>query len=465
MALTMLLHPLFAGWASAAVIYSQDFDSLSTGNLNGQDSWTMGAGTNDMYQVVNDVYYSAPNSFRFSASGSNVISRTFTTIDGDAYLTAWFNYSSVSDNQASLAFTFVGGSGGYPSIILNSNGFIQNSSSFCYPHIGTTRIYIDDGNWHKLKVEYRDSDGFIRVGIAGYTCGTIADGDAGTEFAAWADPTPQTITSIAGIAFNYGYGENVYIDNLEIGTGSIAPEIPPNVYSINITSPVNGTTTADFNAWGLDYVFYTGTTTKTIFDIVVNTYPTATSTSIWYQDRIKLYDFIPNSTTTRSTTLNKQFAFQSAKTWYSKAFLIQGFTGDIFASSSQISYTISTSTAGIWYAPPSSASTSAEFVMTCDPEDNAFQRSLCYLFQYLFVPKYSDLDVFADLKNAIQTKPPFGYLTAALNALGDITATTTPEVELDVVPGLGAQVKPVLTIILWVLALLHIFNRLRYFKL
>lgn len=458
MALVMLLHPLFAGRASAAVVYSQNFDALSTGNLEGQDSWTRGAGTADMYQVVDSPYHYNPNAFRFSGSGSNVITRAIDTINENAYFTIWFKTATTT----ATATIVLGDSSppGYPVFRIDATGYLAAIGASCYPYNGTTLINLTDGNWYKMRVEYRDSDGFFRIGIAGYTCGL-----GGSEFTEWADPAPQSITDIANINFNEGNGQYVYFDDLVIGSGSSPGEAPIPIYSIDLTYPLDEAIVPDFNAWGLDYIFYTGTTSYTIFDIVVNTYPTATSTSIWYQDRIKLYDFIPDSTTTRSTTINKQFAFGALKTWYAKAFLVQGFTGDIFAESDPISFTIATSTAGIWTQPPTSTSTSAEFVITCDPTDPFFERSLCKLAVWLFAPQASDLDVFTDIKNLVITKPPFGYLSATIAALGDLTATTTPEVDLPVVPGLGSEVKSVVAIILWVLALLHTFNRLRYFDL
>jgi len=82
-------------------------------------------------------------------------------------------------------------------------------------------------------------------------------------------------------------------------------------------------------------------------------------------------------------------------------------------------------------ATPSATSTAAGDNITCDQADGFFGSSMCYLFQYLFLPDPGAMTKFGDLKDALAAKPPFGYLTAyqqlwAQVGVSSTVATTTP---------------------------------------
>lgn len=118
---------------------------------------------------------------------------------------------------------------------------------------------------------------------------------------------------------------------------------------------------------------------------------------------------------------------------------------------------------------PTSTATSTEFVMTCDPTDNLFQRSLCYLFQTLFSPKQSDLNQFDNLRIDLANKAPFGYFGAIKNALTGLAATSSLAFDLSASVGVLA---PILTplragfiFILWLTFGFWLFKRIKHFEL
>lgn len=92
-----------------SVVYSQNFDGLSTGDLNGQDSWI----GNTNFDVENSVSQTAPNAVQApnNLNGLSII-RTFTTISsGNPVLTVYVQNNTSGVQAAYTCFTDIAGNG------------------------------------------------------------------------------------------------------------------------------------------------------------------------------------------------------------------------------------------------------------------------------------------------------------------------------------------------------------------
>ena len=141
----------------------------------------------------------------------------------------------------------------------------------------------------------------------------------------------------------------------------------------------------------------------------------------------------------------------------------------IAATSSLISFNINSPYIPPTYITmPTSTATSSEWVITCDNVSGFFTQSLCYLGQYLFIPKTSDLIRYTDLWNEISIKPPFGYFSLIKNSLSNISTSTTSTFELSGVASLSNFFNPIKTgvsMLLWFLFGFWIFHRFRHIQL
>lgn len=99
-------------------------------------------------------------------------------------------------------------------------------------------------------------------------------------------------------------------------------------------------------------------------------------------------------------------------------------------------------------------------------QGNIIVSGICSVAVYLLMPKNSDLTQFNGLFNNIKNKPPFGYFTAAQLAISGL-ATSTPAIMLAGISLLGVFFSPIrigFTLLIYFLAGLFIFNRLRHFN-
>lgn len=119
--------------------------------------------------------------------------------------------------------------------------------------------------------------------------------------------------------------------------------------------------------------------------------------------------------------------------------------------------------------PASTANSNSENNTFGNPncnQGNIIVSGICSVAVYLLMPKSSDLAHFNGLFNNIKNKPPFGYFTAAQLAISGL-ATSTPAVMLAGISLLGVFFSPIrigFTILIYFLAGLFIFNRLRHFN-
>jgi len=256
-----------------------------------------------------------------------------------------------------------------------------------------------------------------------------------------------------------GWGGPVYyFDDIKIGTDLPTSE---DVYSISISRPADESIVPDFKSWLLNFVYYTGTSTYALFALDTYIYPTSTSTAIWATDRFLVQYYVPDTTSTSSIWIGKKVPLWSGRTYWADAY-IHSLDGSIFATSARISFTISTSTLGVWEETP--VSTSTELVITCDPEDPFFQRSLCKLAVWLFVPSTTILDRFATLKEEVRYKPPIGYLAVAIDVLGTLK-NGTPTIEIAVLTGIMDPIKEGLLWLIWFVFIIWLLKRLTHLEI
>lgn len=117
----------------------------------------------------------------------------------------------------------------------------------------------------------------------------------------------------------------------------------------------------------------------------------------------------------------------------------------------------------------STTSTSTELVFGCDPDSPLWERSICNVFGFLFIPSQDSLYNFTRLKEAYKNKPPFGYATSIFSSLSGFTGSGTPPFALVVAtPALDSVFSPIRTgliIVFWIMLALYLFKRFKFFEL
>mgnify|MGYP000950013211 CR=1 FL=1 len=131
-----------------------NFDSYSTGDLNGQGSWS--GSTN--WDVQNSVSQSSPNAAACSVTGSDISKSMTATATGNEVFyiqcstQAPGTNSSVRFNDQSSTFSF--------GIFMNDGGQIQGNGSGT-DNLGAWSV----DTWYKVEVEWRVSDTSYRARI------------------------------------------------------------------------------------------------------------------------------------------------------------------------------------------------------------------------------------------------------------------------------------------------------------
>jgi hypothetical protein len=234
---------------------------------------------------------------------------------------------------------------------------------------------------------------------------------------------------------------------------------------INITFPENATTTPDFSTWHAE--FMVGNMPPVFGKIKIN-YGLSTST-LNLSDEI---NFIAYDNNLAPVAIPKDTLLQAGKQYFANAEIIIG-TSTI-ATSSIISFNISGGGGyleNFHYAIPTStiSTTTPPIQITCDPNDNLFQYSLCKLALWLFIPDAGTLNKFSTLTDDIKNKPPIGYFYAVKTAFNGLSSTSTKAFQLANVTPLNNSVfnplKTGISFILWLGCGIWIFNRIRHIQL
>lgn len=214
-----------------AWVYEQDFNALSTGNLNGQDSWSADSG----WQVQNSVVAEGANAISVvsNTSTSEIAERNFTAVESGTFYFYWRVTTTTTllglylkDSSANIALQMYG-----------ENGYFSS-----YDGVGRTNIQIDGGDyaysanvWYIVGVRFETStNGYAGLGEQQYQI-NINGGN-------WSDVRDFRATTSGGITLFSPFstkntsGEYGYIDDISIdypgGGGGGALVIPPQVILI-----------------------------------------------------------------------------------------------------------------------------------------------------------------------------------------------------------------------------------------
>lgn len=232
----------------------------------------------------------------------------------------------------------------------------------------------------------------------------------------------------------------------------------PSINEIEITFPPNATSTPDFNFWKVS-----GSAIEIGNSIEILSKDSGSTAWTIAGGR-----YLEEAGTFDNFIIIKNIVYP-IDTYVAYAELRYG--GSLIATSSLISFNIIGSNPEYtgFYPTPTSTATSSEWVITCDPESNLFTKSLCYLGQWLFMPRQQDFNRFNDLKDALIIKPPIGYFYQIRNALLGFNASSSAAFELPQSAALSNYIfNPIkigLSFIIWLIFGFWVFNRIRKLEL
>ena len=434
--------------AIASTAWQDSFDAYSDGALVGKGDWTSGEGTINVGSAYDQDL--SGKGVRASISGSYaeaVTSDISGSTSGANVLGFWLK---VDADCAYASVRIYDTSGTENWVIGRTNGANSDAYWALKENTGTTQVLAildaakHNGDWMYLEFEGDPGTGLVRARV---NSGDWSEWAGGGYYA--------QIKQLVIIANNGNYA---YYDDFSISTAT-APTPTPQ-YSISITSPENGTTTADFYTWGLDYVYYTTSTSTSVFTLNAYTYPDASTTT--YSTWSRYLMFLPgDSTSTRSISISKPYAL-TAGTYYADASLTSGTT--TLATSTRISFDISGAYIPI---PVPSGEATTTLAINCDETSNFFTNSLCHLVNFLFIPRYDDLNQFSVLWDSIKDKPPIGYFTISLDAIHSLTAasSSTLEIPLYSLGDFTDTIRDGLDVIVYGILAFYLFERIKHFEL
>jgi len=122
---------------------------------------------------------------------------------------------------------------------------------------------------------------------------------------------------------------------------------------------------------------------------------------------------------------------------------------------------------GGFFDTPTSTATSSQWTFTCDPDEPAFNYSLCKLFKFLFVPSTDSLNRFQNIGDVVAEKPPFGYWNIIKGEINSISTSTAAFTFTGMATlsenAVFSTIKSTLTAILWFAFAFWVLHRVRKF--
>ena len=241
------------------------------------------------------------------------------------------------------------------------------------------------------------------------------------------------------------------------------------INNISFNFPENATTTPDFESWHLNF----GVAAEPPVAGTVRVNYGQDPNNYWneYHDEV---NFIAYDNEIAEVAIMKGNLL-SAGSWFANGELIIG-TSTVKTTVPDIAFSVlggGGNLENFYYGAPTStwATSTLPIQITCDPEDNFFQYSLCKLAVWLFVPDSGSLNKFSTLTDGIKNKPPIGYFYAVKSALEGLQSTSTKAFELNAT-STGALANPVFNPLktgigftLWLTFGFWLFNRIRHFEL
>lgn len=462
MALVMLLYPIFAGRASAAVAYSQNFDSLDIGSLTGQDSWVLAG--NNYWSVDASNPYSLPNSVKPNDMYGSAESRTIGAISGDGYLDISFMTTAAG---APNGCGCQGGAGRVSIGILETS--TNHGGTIDFPGAGynirfnggaldQTNFVINNDTWYRVQFEWRTQDYFFRARYK-----TLPSGD-------WSDWTNWITSNNSWTSLDKVYISTYncagFFDDL-IVNGNAVP--PATLYSATVVFPAENSTNTptSITHWQVNFQYWdeANQNSSTSFKLLlfVGAPALGTTTRYLYTQRTTISGFYPDDLDQHTLYIPRTVNLSRNGSWLLIA--------SLYSLDEQISLADSSTThfwvqgadpAGILLPPDMSSST---VVSTgCDPNASFWDYLLCKAFS----PSEEALTRYSTLLDYIKNKPPIGYWTMTMSALtSNLTnaSATIQFLDLSALDALTTPLKAIFSLGLWIWGLFVIFNRVRHLEL
>lgn len=215
-------------------------------------------------------------------------------------------------------------------------------------------------------------------------------------------------------------------------------QVPACTTQISLDYPT-ATSTTDFTQWKMTANICSPYAPQIYWNYWVD-YGTS-STTFQYTDNQN--EITPATTTPLQTQVPKLNLLSPNQTYYARTRFSIGFgTADIIATSSVISFTLTTSTIfnnpvttgyGI-YASSSTATNTTQVVQTCNPDDPWYTFGVCKVLTFLFIPPTSTTIGIENATNNLLGKIPFGYVRLIRDKLSSVSyeSTTTATIILPV---------------------------------
>lgn len=239
----------------------------------------------------------------------------------------------------------------------------------------------------------------------------------------------------------YGANLNYYADgelnNVYLYSG--ATTFTPNTtildlyFDLNYTSGVpvvnfirRTTPIPNFNNWILQFQIPTSSQAEAIADWRMGVDYSFGGNS--YED----YGYFSSSTiNNEAVKIPKLTTLTSSTIVTAVAYIKNGWTGEVIASSTSYIFTVDdnpTSDYGAWQSEQPTSTISVTGNGDCSQVNGWVDKGLCYTYQGLFVPSDAIMAQYVQMKDVIATKVPFGYFTLyqqSINGLSLSTSTTS----------------------------------------
>jgi hypothetical protein len=444
---------MLPGGVLAGILWEDTFDTLNLGALDGQNGWYNGG---NLIEVQNTNYFSTPQAIQ--GGGTN-----------GAF--SYKDFSTITDGYVDYEIYLIGNNSKTGFVNVRSPGGWVCGTTWSYTNPDGAEIWLQNGadsytqkftelplnNWYRIQFELKYSDKTNRVRYSD---------DGGSTWSAWSsyESCMNEGTGVWATSLTTRFIPSYFIDNIIMGSGSAPdsdePPAPAQVKTLNFLQPLNNASTPDFSNYLLNYQYYTGTTTPVSLLFSINAY---TDLGTFFGNSFIVQSVVPDSTTTKSIFIPKNFAFLQNKWYYANAFFSLVFPGDTFLATSTTMFVVSTTSSAVWQVPPTSTSTG--LVLTCDPDSVWYVNSLCKLANFLFIPGQADLSQFSETWDGIKTKAPLGYLTSAITSLQELNTEGTASFSFSSLGEITDTIHDFFVSAFWLLFLFWAFNRIRHLNI
>lgn len=450
--LSIAIISLFLATKAEAAVYSENFDSYSTGAFtNGTGGWTTVVNTGASLSVSTSQFHSSPKSLAMGAGTANSgINRSIASSTSGRFTTYIYvsgtssNCSSPTSNKVISTFAFTDSIHSSTQYVICNDGSIYGDLN---THLFNGNSVINFGAWNKVDVDFAiaSSTLYERVGINSvFSAWTIPSSSGGTEAMnkVTISTGDQSITN--------------YVDDISYATNGDTPFNPDfdNTTHIVSFSPEEGTTTSNPVTFSLHaYVaeedignFLGVKFTLHNIDQNVLLLSAFSNNDIYFLDGFQATtsgDFFFSTTTTVgegnyriNAILERSYAggwivnpFSPINQDLSHQFIVG--QGTYIGNISQNSF----SEFNRLFASTTATSTSAN-AGNCIPLGN-FDPTKCGAF--LFVPDAGYLDfTIKNLRSGVLTRFPWGYFNRMYSIWQDPATSTLPSFTVSFMTGSGS---------------------------